>query len=144
MSIAAVGDTVKIHYTGYLRDGRVFDSTVNDSPIIFTIGQGLEVPGIEKGSMGMKEGDIKTVLVQPEDAYGAHKRKLVSIVDREKLSGNINLRVGMKLRARSSTGILKDVTVCDISDSSITVDANHPLAGHELTFEIILIEIMRR
>lgn len=143
MSKAKKGDKVKIHYTGYLKDGTVFDSTVKEGPIVFTTGEGVKVPGIEKAIVGMKEGDVKSVHVAPADAYGEHKQGLVSVVDRTKLSGDITLKLGMKLKARTSTGIMKDVTVCDISDSSITVDANHPLAGKELKYEITLVEIIK-
>ena len=139
---AKMGDKVKIHYKGYLKDGTVFDSTANEGPIIFTVGKGVKVPGIEKAVVGMKAGDVKSVQVPPEDAYGEHKSTLVTYVDRAKLSGKIALKLGMKLKARTGIGTMKDVTVCGISDSSITVDANHPLAGHEITFEIILLEIM--
>lgn len=142
MSKTKMGDRVKIHYTGYLKDGTVFKSTVNEDPIVFTIGEGVDVPGIEKAVIGMKVGDVKSVQVLPEDAYGEHKSNLVTVVDREKMSGNIDLALGMKLKARTNAGLMKDVTVCDISDTSITVDANHPLAGQELTFEIVLLEIM--
>jgi peptidylprolyl isomerase len=142
MSKAKTGDKVKIHYTGYVKDGSVFDSTVNEDPVVFTIGEGIEVPGVEKALIGMEKGDVKSVQVPPEDAYGERKSNLVTVVDREKLSGNIDLELGMKLKARTSAGIMKDVTVCDITDTSITVDANHPLAGKELTFEVVLLEIM--
>ena len=142
MSKAEMGNKVKIHYAGYLKDGTVFDSTIKEGPIIFTIGEGIEVPGIGKAVVGMKEGDVKSVLVPSEDAYGEHKNDHIAIVDREKISGDIDLKIGMKLRARTSVGIMKDVTVCDISDKSVTVDANHPLAGQELAFEIKLVEIM--
>jgi peptidylprolyl isomerase len=143
MPKAKTGDTVKIHYTGYLKDGTVIDSTVKEGPIVFTIGDGAGMPGIEKAVVGMKEEDVKSVTVSPEDAYGEHKKNLVTVVDRSKLSGKIELELGMKLKARTSTGIMKNVTVRDISDTSITVDANHPLAGQELTFKIVLLEIMK-
>ena len=136
------GDKVKIHYTSHLKNVNVIDSTIKEGPIEFTVGNGEVIPGLEKAVVGMKEGDVKSVHVSPKDAYGDHKSSLVKVVDREKLTGKINLQLGMKLKARTSTGILKDVTVCDISDSCITVDTNHPLAGQELTFEIILLEIM--
>jgi peptidylprolyl isomerase len=144
MPNAEIGDTVKIHYTGYLKDGTVFDSTVKQDPVVFTIGKGTGMPGIEKAVIGMKEEDVRSVTVLPKDAYGEHKKDLVTVVERTKLSGNIELELGMKLRARTSAGIVKNVTVRDISDTTITVDANHPLAGQELTFEILLLEIMKQ
>lgn len=142
MPKAKKGDTVKIHYTGYLKDGTVFDSTVKQGAVVFTIGEGTGMAGIEKAVIGMKEEDVRSVTVLPEDAYGEHKKNLVTVVDRTKLSGNIELELGMKLKARTSAGIMKNVTVRDISDTTITVDANHPLAGQELTFEIALLKIM--
>lgn len=142
MSKVKKGDKVKFHYTGCLNDGTVFRSTVNEDPIVLTIGEGIEVPGVEKAVIGMEKGDVKSVQVSPKDAYGEHNSNLVKVVDRAKLSGNIDLELGMKLKARTSAGIMKDVTVCDISDTSITVDTNHPLAGQDLTFEILLLEIM--
>ena len=140
---AKFGDKVKIHYTGSTKDGTVVNSTLKESPMIFTIGEEIEIRGIEKAVMGMKEGEVKFIQIPPEDAYGEHRKSLVSVVGRDKVSGNIDLKPGMKLKARTSTGIMKDVTVCDISDTSVTVDANHPLAGRELTFEIRLLEIMK-
>lgn len=144
MAKAKAGDRVKIHYTGYLKDGTVIDSTVQGEPVVFKIGDSIKMPGIEKGTVGMKEGDVKSILVPPEDAYGEHSSSLVTVVDRSKLSGNIDLELGMKLKARTSAGIIKDVTVRDISDKSLTVDANHPLAGREIEFEITLLKILNR
>jgi peptidylprolyl isomerase len=143
MPKAKIGDTVKIHYTGCLKDGTVFDSTAKGDPVVFTIGQGAGIPGVEKAVVGMEEEDVRSVTVPPEDAFGEHKKNLVTVVDRALLSGKIDLKIGMKLRARTSAGVMKDVRVCDISDTSITVDANHPLAGQELTYEIVLLEIMK-
>ena len=142
MSKAKMGDRVKIHYTGYLKDGTVIESTVTKGPIVVTIGEGTTVRGIEKAVIGMKEGDIKSIQVPPEDAYGEHKENLITAVDRAKLAGNIDLEIGMKLMARTKAGIMKNVTVCAFSEKSVIVDGNHHLAGQELAFEITLVEIM--
>ena len=144
MAQAKQDDRVKIHYTGYLNDGTVFESTVKDGPVTFIIGEGAMIPGIEKALIGMNAGDIRSITVPPEDAYAKYNEKLVSDVDRSRISNGIDLKVGMKLRARTGGGILKEVTVRDISEKKVTVDANHPLAGQEVAFEIILLAILKK
>jgi peptidylprolyl isomerase len=140
MSQANKGDTVKVDCTVALQDGKVFKLN-NKGPVEFTIGHGLVISGLEKAVIGMNEGEQKSVIVSPEDAYGPHKIELVSRVDRSKVKDDVELCVGMKLLARTNQGIVKDVTVVDISDDEITVDANHFLAGEKLDMKLKLLEI---
>lgn len=146
MAKAKIGDKVKVHYTGYLENGTVFESTVNDEPAVFIIGDenNTVLPGIEKAVIGMQKGETKSVSVPPEDAYGPYNEKLLTTVERSKVAKEVNLEVGLKLNARTSLGILKEVYVRDISDRTVTVDTNHPLAGKVLDFEILLVGILRK
>lgn len=140
MAKAKRGDRVKVDCTISLQDGKAFKLT-KQGPIEFTIGHGLVMPGLEKAVIGMNDGEQKSTTILPEDAYGPHKIDLISRVDRSKVKENVELRVGMKLLARTNQGIVKDVTVVDISDDEITVDANHVLAGEVLNMNLKLLEI---
>lgn len=136
------GDTVTIHYTGYLKDGSEFESTNGKEPLTFTIGRGEVIPGFEKGVIGMHEGDVKSILIPPEDAYGDSNKNARVSMERSKIPSEIKPEIGMKLQARARNGTIKLVTVTDITDDKITVDVNHPLAGQELTFEVKLLKIL--
>lgn len=141
MAEAKQGDTVKVHYTGKLEDGTVFDSSKQDEPLEFTIGQGQIIPGFEKAVLGMNPGESKTVEVTPEDAYGPHRDEMVVEVNREALPANLDAQVGQQLQIQKEDGGNVIVMVTDTSDSSITLDGNHPLAGKDLTFDLELVEI---
>jgi peptidylprolyl isomerase len=130
------GDTVKVHYTGKLADGTVFDSSVGSEPYEFTLGQGQTISGFEQAVVGMKVGDTKTVTIPIDEAYGPRRDDLIVEVGRDKLSPDINPEVGMQLQG--SQGV---VTIIKVSETTITIDANHPLAGQDLTFDIELVEI---
>lgn len=138
---AKKGDKVSIYYTGYLTDGTVFASTGKEEPLTFVIGHHSVLPILEDSVVGMQPGVTKSVSIPPEHAYGHHNTDLVSVVDRSKVPEGIRLKTGMKLRARTKAGIIKEVRVRDVSEDSVTVDANHPLAGKVLTFEIKLLDI---
>lgn len=142
MTTAAQGDTVKVHYTGKLDDGTVFDSSAGREPLEFTIGGHAVIPGFEAAVEGLAVGEKKTVVIGPEDAYGPrHEGKIVS-VDRSRLPDGLTPQPGMVLQAPGPEGTLH-FTITEVSGDLVTLDANHPLAGQQLTFEIEVAEISK-
>ncbi len=142
MAQAKNGDTVKVHYTGKLEDGTVFDTSINRDPLQFTIGEGQIIPGFEQAIVGMNPGESKTTKVQADKAYGQHLKEMVVVVDRNQFPVDLKPEVGQRLQTRQADGRAIVVTVTDVSESSVTLDANHPLAGEDLTFDIQLLEIV--
>ena len=142
MAQAKHGDTVKVHYTGKLEDGTVFDTSINRDPLQFTIGEGQIIPGFEQAVVGMNPGESKTTKVPADKAYGPHYKERVLAADRNQFPVDLKPEVGQKLQIRRTDGQTSEVTVTDVSESSVTLDANHPLAGKDLTFDIQLIEIV--
>ena len=142
MAQAKNGDTVKVHYTGKLEDGTVFDTSINRDPLQFTIGENQVIPGFEQAVVGMNPGESKTTKVPADKAYGPHHKEMVIVVDRNQFPANLEPKVGQQLQIRQADGRAIVVTVTDVSESSVTLDANHPLAGKDLTFDIQLIEIL--
>lgn len=140
---AKLNDTVQVHYTVTLNDGEVFDSTEEREPFEFTIGKGMVIPGFEKGVIGMSEGETKIFKVSPEDAYGEYIEDLVVIIDRDFIPPHIRPEVGMVLRVHSPQGGAALFTVKEVGERTIVLDANHPLAGKELTFNVKLLKILR-
>jgi len=143
MTEAKENDRVKVHYKGSLQDGTVFDSSENRQPLEFTIGQGMVIPGFEKGVVGMCEGDTKVISIEAEEAYGAYRQDLVGVVDKSRIPDDIDLKIGMVLQVRSPEGSVTNVVVSAITDNDVTLDMNHPLAGKELLFEVTLVEIQK-
>jgi peptidylprolyl isomerase len=141
MSQAKPGDTVKIHYTGTLDDGTEFDSSAGRDPLEFELGSGQVIPGFDKAVEGMAVGDEKTVAIPPEDAYGPRHDQMVQEVPRSALPDNLEPSEGMALQARGQDGQVINLTVKEVAEESITVDANHPLAGKSLNFDIKLVAI---
>lgn len=135
------GNTVKVHYTGKLDDGTIFDTSVEREPLEFTIGAGQMIPGFEEAVKGMQVGQVKTVTIPAEEAYGLHNADMILVIGRDKLPENLNPVVGQRLQMQQENGNVAVVVVTDVSDTTITLDANHPLAGKALTFEIELVEI---
>ena len=135
------GDTVKVHYTGTLDDGTVFDTSREREPLEFTLGQGGIIAGFENAVLGMAIGDIKTVTFPPEEAYGEVREDLLLKIPREQFPEEMELQTGQQLQLQSNDGQIVIATVLEIADSEVTVDANHPLAGKDLTFEIEVMEI---
>ncbi len=135
------GNTVKVHYTGKLDDGTIFDTSVEREPLEFTIGTGQMIPGFEGAVRGMQVGQVKTVTIPAEEAYGPHNEDMVWVVERDKLPENLNPVVGQRLQRQQENGNTAVVVVTDVADTTITLDANHPLAGKALTFEIELVEM---
>jgi len=142
MAQAKIGDTVRVNYTGRLDDGTVFDSSLRSGPLEFTIGDGQLIPGFENAVIGMTPGEIKTQKVLAEDAYGPHADFLVIEVDRRRVPPDLDPKVGDRLQLQHPDGRVTSVLVTEVGDTTITLDANHPLAGKDLTFEIELLEIV--
>ena len=138
------GDTVRVHYTGRCDDGRVFDSSQERGPLELTVGQEQVIPGFEAALTRMEPGEAKTVTVPPEQAYGPRRPELVLAVDREDFPEHIQPAVGQKLQVQHKDGQVAEVRVAELSDTQVTLDANHPLAGQELTFDLELVEIRGR
>jgi peptidylprolyl isomerase len=141
MSHAKAGDKVKIHYTGKLDDGTEFDSSAGRDPLEFVLGSGQVIPGFDNAVDGMKVGENKEVRLDAEDAYGQRNDQLIQEVPKSALPDDLEPKVGMGLQSQSPDGQVMQLTVTDVADDSITVDANHPLAGKALSFDIKLVEI---
>ncbi|PNQ72223.1 peptidylprolyl isomerase [Hanstruepera neustonica] len=141
MSHVKVNDTVKVHYTGKLSSGQVFDSSVDKEPLEFTLGMGMLIPGFEKAVLDMKVNDKKTVVISKEDAYGEVQKELFHEVKNEELPQDIKPEVGMGLSSRNADGTEHKFRIAAVNDDHIIVDGNHPLAGQDLTFELELLEI---
>ena len=136
------GDTVKIHYTGRLQDGAVFDSSSDREPLQFKIGSGQVIPGFEEAVTGMTVGEKKIVQIPCDKAYGEQNPSLIMEVAREHFPTEINPEIGQRFEVGSPSGELLAVTVIEINEENITLDANPPLAGKDLTFDIELVEIV--
>lgn len=139
---AKEGDLVKVHYTGKLKDERIFDSSQNSDPLELTLGTGQVIPGLEKAVVGMSVGDSKTVEISAEDAYGPYRDELVVEVEKEHIPEDLTVEVGQHLVLRQAEGPPFRVTVTEMTEQSVTLDANHTLAGQDLIFEVQLIEIV--
>jgi len=139
---AESGDTVRVHYNGRLEDGTEFDSSVGREPLQFTLGEGSMIPGFEKAVIGMSLGQSKTVEIPADEAYGPYREELVLVVDRGELPPDLEPEVGQQLQMQQADGRVISVTVIEVSESSVTLDANHHLAGKDLIFEIQLVEIL--
>lgn len=139
---AATGQTVRVHYTGTLEDGSTFDSSKGRDPIEFTVGQGQVIGGFDEAVAGMAPGDTKTVTIAADSAYGPHRPELVQQLPRTAIPAEVDLAPGSRLAARDQAGNELVLTVIDADDETATVDANHPLAGEDLTFEIELVELL--
>jgi len=136
------GDTVRVHYTGKLADGTVFDTSAGKDPLQFTIGSGMVIPGFDQAMVGMEPGESKIVEVPVKDAYGPYNHNLVQEVGRNKVPTGLELKVGKRLSTQMKDGHIATLTVLEISESTVTLDANHPLAGKEIIFDIELIEVI--
>lgn len=142
MSQVKENDTVKVHYTGKLADGQVFDSSVErGEPIEFTMGQGQLIPGFEKGLIDMKVNEKKTVNIAKEEAYGEPREELIQEVQKSQLPEEIKPEVGMGLVSKSPDGQEMNLVVKDVKEDTIVVDGNHPLAGKDLVFDLEVVEI---
>lgn len=141
MSHAKPGDVVAVHYTGKLTDGSVFDSSRERQPLQFQLGQQQLIPGFEKAVVGMAPGESKSVTIPPEQAYGPRRDDLVIDLDRAEVPAGMEPQVGQRLSLQTPSGEPVPAQVVNVTDTTLTLDANHPLAGRELEFEIELVEI---
>ena len=142
MARAKKGDRVKVHYTGTLDDGSVFDSSKERDPLRFTIGEGQVIPGFEDAVIGMNPDETKTVKVAAENAYGPHLEEMVVALERDQFPEDLQPEVGQQLKVRRADDRNLIVRVTDVTETHVTLDANHPLAGEDLIFEIELVEIL--
>lgn len=141
MAAARDGDKVKVHYTGKLEDGTVFDSSADREPLELTLGEGMVIAGFEKAVVGMNPSESKTVSIPVDEAYGPYREEQVVTVTRDGIPENVNPQLGEILRMRSPDGQEYRVVVKAMSDDSLTLDGNHPLAGKDLVFDIELVGI---
>lgn len=142
MAQAKLGDRVKVHYSGKFVDGSEFDSSRDREPMEFTIGGMQVIPGFEQAVIGMAPGETKTEKVACEDAYGLKRDDMIVEVERQYIPKEINPEVGQLLEMQRPDGQTIPVRVAEVTDNTITLDANHPLAGKDLVFEIILVDIV--
>ncbi len=142
MAQAKEGDTVRVQYTGKLDDGTVFDTSDDQEPLEFIIGGGQVIPGFEQAVVGMEPGETKTTTIPPDEAYGPHREDMVLTVDRDVFPEEINPEPGQQLQVQQTHGEAAIVVVSAVSDSTVTLDANHPLAGQPLTFDIHLVDLV--
>jgi peptidylprolyl isomerase len=140
MSEVKTGDTVRVHYTGHLDDGNVFDSSEGGEPLAFTVGSGEVIPGFDHAVLGLSPGESKKVTIPAEEAYGARRDELVVQVPRERFPDDFEPEAGMRLNL-DQNGQVVPVTIADVSDSAVVIDGNHPLAGENLTFDLKLVDI---
>ena len=141
MTTAQIGNRVRVHYTGRLDDGEVFDSSEGGTPLAFTIGSGQVIPGFENGVIGMAPGDTKTVHIPCADAYGERQDEGLMQVPRGEFPPNMPLEVGTSVQGQQQSGQTVTFTIIAVTDEEVTLDANHPLAGKDLTFDLTLVSI---
>ena len=134
------GDRVRVHYTGRLEDGQVFDSSRGGEPLEFTVGAGEVIPGFDEAVRGMSIGETKTVEIEPEDAYGPRRDGLVATIERERAQFPVEPQVGMSLALPLQDGNQIEVVVTEVTPEHVTIDGNHPLAGEKLIFDVELVE----
>ena len=139
---ATTGDTVLFHYTGSLRDGTVFDSSSGRDPLRVTLGSGQVIRGVDDALTGMAPGQEKTVTIAAEEAYGPHRPELLHEVERAAIPPEVDLEIGQQLEGRDTSGQSLRLTVVEVADNMVTLDANHPLAGQDLRFDLQLVEIV--
>ena len=141
MAQAKDGDKVRIHYTGKLDDGTVFDTSEGAEPLEFTVGSGAVIAGFDKAVRGMSVNESKTVTIPCAEAYGEPREDLVLKVPHAKFPPHLIPEIGQTFEMEDEEGVSMTVTVTDVSDEGVTLDANHPLAGEDLTFDLTLVSI---
>ncbi len=144
MAQAANGNIVRINYTGKLADGTVFDTSETEGrePLGFRLGENQVLPRLEAEIVGMSVGDKKTVAIEANDAYGPHQEQAIQRVERSEIPDDVDLTVGNNLQATGPDGEVVPLRVITADETTVTLDANHPLAGHDLTFDVELVEIV--
>lgn len=142
MTTAKAGDTVRIHYTGTLTDGSVFDSSEGRDPLEFTLGSGMVIAGFDAGVTGMSVGDKKRVEIPCDQAYGPRHDQAMQKVPRKDIPDSIPLELGLQLQMQAPNGQPIMVTVAELTDDEVTLDANHALAGKDLIFDLELVSVV--
>lgn len=140
MSKVKEGDTVKVHYTGTLKNGEVFDSSKDKEPLEFKLGEGQLIPGFEKAVVGMTVGDSASIDIPSDEAYGEEREDLIINVPKDQLPDDVTPQVGMQLQVNQGDGQPIPVRIKEVGEAELTLDANHPLAGKDLSFEIELVD----
>lgn len=141
MPAAKNGDKVKVHYKGSLKDGKVFDSSEGKEPLEFTIGGGQVIPGFENGVLGLSAGEKKTIVIPCAQAYGEYSEEAVFFIGKENLPEGMEPKPGQELQMVNPEGQVFQVVILEVSGDKIKLDANHPLAGKELVFELEVVSI---
>jgi peptidylprolyl isomerase len=134
------GDTISVNYTGRFEDGEVFDSSEGREPLKFTVGEGQLIAGFDKAVVGLKAGDKTTVTIAPEEGYGEHRPEMIIEVPKERVPENMEVAVGQRLHLRDPEGRPVPAEVIEITETAIRLDANHPMAGKTLTFDIEVVQ----
>jgi peptidylprolyl isomerase len=137
------GDVVQVHYTGKLQTGEVFDSSQGQEPLTLKIGEGKIIPGFERALIGMEPGEKKSFDLPPDEAFGERRSELVHVIERTQVPPDLNLEVGMQLALEGKGQDPIPAQVVNLSESTVTLDTNHPLAGKEISFEVELVDIQR-
>jgi len=141
MDVVRSGDVVSVHYIGKLSDGMVFDSSEESEPLVFTVGEGMVIDGFEKALLGMKLGESREVVIPPTEGYGERIEELVQTIDRSEFSlGEMEPELGMAIEMQTPEGTIP-LTITELTESSVTLDANHPLAGETLHFSLTVVQI---
>ena len=138
---AKQGDTVKVHYTGRLDDGTVFDTSEGNDPLSFIVGEGEVIPGFEQAVLGMRVGESKDVVLEPDLAYGERNEGLAQTIERDKINLGIEPEEGMSIEMHTPDGTVIPLIITALTETTVTLDANHPLAGQQLRFSVELVEI---
>jgi peptidylprolyl isomerase len=142
MAQAKTGDSVRVHYTGTFDDGTVFDTSAEREPLEFTVGSGMVIAGFDVAITGMEPGQKKTVNIPAEEAYGPRSEELVAEIGRDRLPTDMVLEIGQQLQVGLADGEQAVVLIVDLSETTVTLDANHPMAGMDLNFDLELVEIL--
>ncbi len=140
--VAKAGDTVRVHYTCRLEDGKLLDTSRGKEPLEFVIGTADIIPGLQEAVLGMCRGETKTVSIPPEKAYGPYFKEMTATIERHMVPEEVKLEPGIAIRVKHADGHESDAFVTAISDRTISVDGNHPLAGKTLSMDIELVELV--
>ncbi len=141
MAQAKAGDTVKVHYTGTLNNGQVFDSSKSRAPLKFTLGTGMVIPGFDAAVTGLEPGETVIKTIPVDEAYGPYREEMVADIEKSNIPADFELETGQRLEMQVPNGEAMAVTITDIKGDTVTLDGNHPLAGQDLTFELELVSI---
>ena len=142
MANAQVGDRIRVCYKGIANNGIVFDIVEEEDPFEFTLGEAHIFPGFKKVVTGLGEGETRTLVISPENGYGYYKKDLVIVVQRSQFVNDVEIKTGIQMEVQSPEGTPIEVTVKEVTDQTVKLDANHPLAGESFTFQVKLVEIV--